>query len=824
MSLGSRIATLGRARVKTSPSSTPREPFLFLYPPGIRKSPAPGRKKLDRLQKRLRLPAQNEKRVPSARGRIHSRRADTAIITRINVLRRVYTTKSPRSTLLPYARQARPISKIRSSYKRPLALELHSRKARPISTTRRSYKHPSTVKLKPVYQDHSARGLVLKVRRVVSGYLRDQVSKEEERTARQVYQQTRIEEGKAWAADWRAILTALIRETPEGGEWLENQVKVVVPEGVVTQLLGGLDDHIWDIATRYDCTINLNSPGDSADGYRTFLVSGPKNWVAKTVAAIVEIAPQVNVENSPTKALPFGIRTRSYPAGWDGGRDGSVRYVNAVLDQPRIMTQAADKLPKPSVWTIDSFNEYVQVLTTSRVPNHLHGHLYRNGKDHITTVLEVLRQLFADRNCRNYISRAAFHKATAFAINSNRTEDARILFVRGEMAGLKMNNETFNIMLRGAAKAEDLNSFHFILRLMLQKGHLPNSATWMAFMMASPKFKVKLHLVVAMKEKGFLYNIAVRRAICQEFVKLEIDESIELHRDQSVFLKHMDAQYGNFWLTISSANHILRELAGRGLISSCLDFFSFMDERSVSPDVISFTTVLSYCRRSKNLEGAIEFLSSLNHTARIHFHPNEDIYSILFHTAWNARCYNVARLVWRYACLTASTTYSMRKCVLDSLQAGLFPTSIKSSRARWLRQAGLIVTSTKTTHINNSPIAKTLLSVAPADPLTESSDRFAFTSPNSISQRKRRKLVQKLLYRVCNVFRDREPTKDFIEMLVEAYELDRMWKGIEWTGEKLEDEKGMVKWMLDHAIAVPNKPRGLSSSAWRRNNKWRNPK
>jgi pentatricopeptide repeat protein len=536
-----------------------------------------------------------------------------------------------------------------------------------------------------------------KVRKTVQNWKKARLVAQHAWQKRQDYQEQRYEERKSRLPDWRNILADLVEHTPTpSATWLDNALNIFVPESSVKRLLCGVDDNIWDIGSRCSCLIELKSRDGTGEGYRSLLLSGLATGIAKATGEILHIAPQAKLKTNPGEILPHSIKSHYSMIEASNpdilpSRNATPRNVPADRRCRILLTTKVDEIPRPSKWTQISFNQYVQDLTSAEVPNHLHYSIYGKGAgDHTTLVTDILRAIFADAQCQSSISKAAFNMAISYFIRSNRISDARVLFVRMETIGLPMDTETFNIMLRGAAKSQDLHSFHFILRLMLKRGYSPDSRTWIAFMMTFPSTRIKLYILSAMKQKELLHHQSTMKAVCEHLVTDEIEFSLNSNQSQEEFLLRMDSRYGSSWLTVSSGNRILHRLGSRGLISRCWDFIHVMQSRFIPPNNVSINTILNHCKYSKNLEGAIEIVRGL--PISMGFVPNEAAYQILFQMAWRAESVNVARVVWRYACLTAGTTWRMRWRLKKSLSYSDRNSGTGTIRQAKNRLAGLIVT------------------------------------------------------------------------------------------------------------------------------------
>jgi hypothetical protein len=114
-----------------------------------------------------------------------------------------------------------------------------------------------------------------------------------------------------------------------------------------------------------------------------------------------------------------------------------------------------------------------------------------------------------------------------------------------------------------------------------------------------------------------------------------------------------------------------------------------MESRFIKADNYSINTILHHCKQATNLNGAVELLQSLPNDAR--FVPDQETYRILFELTWRTRSYNLTRVVWRYACLSAATTFRMRRRVFQSLTYAMAKDDRMTPRERWNQFVGPVI-------------------------------------------------------------------------------------------------------------------------------------
>lgn len=673
MSLGSRFLQRGRVALSANLSSTPREPLLFLYPSWTRKS-------------------STSAEAASTRDGGLPIRSSQPNIARQPVLSNPASANDDEASL--QLRLDNPESDPPSSGTQATTTTIKAIISAKDNLPRKLSEEPI------VQKDDSV--VKRQVRRMLQTEENARKSEVVDRKMRNAYYHWRREVSRSWVPDWRVILADLNKHTPQHGKWLDQALELVIPIESLPQLVHGIDDFILDIGHQHGVSIRLGELDDDTKQVRRFIISGPATAISKTTADVLRIAPTTEMKTasslSPPQtddvALEGTLEKETSLDAPSNEQEFDVRYIFTDVETQRLK-MPPEQIPRPETWTHVSFLDYVRALIASSVSNHLNRFGFQSPQDHVTAITQILRDLFKDPNCAGAISRTACNEAMQFFVKANRIEDVRALFVLMDMLKLPTVPETFNIMLRGAAKNEDLHNFHFILHLMLRRGVVPNGMTWIAFMKAHPDVRVKLHILTAMKAKGLTAHPSMMKEVCHELVQPEIESSLEQNLSQAQFVAHMDSRYGPDWLSLDNANRALHSLGARGLISRCWEFLNFMSSRFIEHDNYSINTILHHCKQQTNLTGAVELLRSLPirdpSRGTFGFVPDEETYRIMFELAWRSRSYNLARVTWRYACLSAETTRMMRVRVFTSMLYASSKDTRATPRERWKQFAGPVI-------------------------------------------------------------------------------------------------------------------------------------
>ena len=790
MSLGRHIVRRGRAALSTSGSllSTSREPLLFLYPQWIRTAATGGHDQ-----------ALGGSQKTSSIGPDHL--SSIAHIPNLGTVYENAIVESSEYGTLPEKEQGS------ASW----VQEVLSQAAHPpqngnnftVDHVQKSSENQETI-VKESDAEGNA-GLVSPTRisrRILAMDEKRTAHRMHERRTREEYEEMKARNRTAGEPDWRDILATLERRTPDGTSYLHDSVlRIRVPFEVVGRLLFSEEDNIWAIKMRCGCHIEVSEADEASQKCRILLISGPIRNITKAAVEILQVAPGAVSDKEIWSQHVPGFSTKPPQQRPSLSDDGSsidvMRFVRADRRQSMAAPIRADKVPRPSTWTPESFGLYVQHLISIKMTTHLNRILYKPGEYHTNVVMNILQALFTNPECRMAISAAAFNDALGYLEKHNAIDVVRDLFVRMEMQNLKMNTETFNIMLRGTAKSKSLGNFHHIFLLMLRRGYTPNAGTWLALMRLVDDFEIKLHIMKSMKGKELLRDPQTQKDVCKVLVDMEIYDSLDNNMTHEQFLQHMADRYGQDWLTKDSANRILDALGSRGLISRCWDFFEFMHIQDVKPSDVSILTVIHHCEKQRNAEGAIEIIRRVS--SLIGFDPSEEAYHTLFRFAWNNCLPCVARVIWRYACLNAATTHRMRRRIIDGVAEALSNQSFISDVAfssQWRATASSFILGLRNSNKNQQriPRPEDFDAIIPsASSRTANHDSIIPGEEGSTKA-----MIVAAVNSQMRAFLDWTPRRHFADVLVEAFETDKKWTA---SGAMNQDES--MEWLFERAPTIP---------------------
>jgi hypothetical protein len=821
MSLGRRIVQGGGVRALARFASPPREPLLFLYPSWIKQfsthsSRAAGDSKTSTL------PTQSTDNVHTSNGGIKYTNDTAPPATNAGKLGDNETKEGQRPSSDADSAEAlnakdNGMSTAAQNHNRDTSSRVESR-APEFRFREEDYSEPIFAKV-----------LVHRLRDVNA---RAQIAKEHKYQMRKAHKEHQRKTAQSWEPDWRHVLSALCAHTPKDTKWHEKAVTITVPKADVPTLMNGVDTSMWKMAARYNCTITIAEKNPETHIYDSYYLSGSATAIKLTTLDLVRIAPSLKLTTTGNR---FGPKTNESDATLlDDSGAGKARSIEAAEPGftiratanriiPEIQVMRADKYPRPTSWTPRSFLDFAYELTNMNMPGPLHRMLYKGRETHVDAVSNVLRELFQEPDCFPVISREAFNVALVYFMKTRQLNDLRRFFMQMERMHIQPDVETFNIMLQGAAAQDDIHNFHYILHMMLRYYIVPNGATWLAFMAANRDIRIKLEILHEMRERRLLTHIRVIQGLCEQLAHFDAKTSLERDEGHEEFINRMDSRYGPKWLNLESGHQILHVLSSRGLISRCWEFMRFMESRSVLPESESVAIVLQSCQYTKNMNGAIEFMRDL--PACIPPELDSNVYSHLFQLAMELKAFNVARVVWRYACLNAAMSGKMRHQVRQSLIAiGSNFRDARNARHRWMQQMGYFVLGHTGLDGQDFLLARynepdrynewdrSMDDVRSDDLAVQSfepgDDLYLPDYPGSRESTHELSLdIDERLKEEFSVFENWEPAKPFVEMLEEAWNRDREWKDMvtdAWnTNDTFTQQEALrLPWRLERAISI----------------------
>ncbi|KAK4104183.1 hypothetical protein N658DRAFT_493680 [Parathielavia hyrcaniae] len=507
---------------------------------------------------------------------------------------------------------------------------------------------------------------------------------------RALTQQARVERRRQMprAGDWRAILDVLMRRTPTCAP-VQDGIKVIIPEQSVKLLWSDYENNVWNIKSRTGCDMTLYRPVDveeaegsgerqsaGVDRNPYIILSGRPTAVSAAVHDILKVTKAVTVIG-----LQGGTPTMLHEERAPSTRSAALtatptripHYPMTAPCRPYMLRTRADQIPRPSEWTIESFQHYVAALTMGRVPQSLAAKLYPGADTHQDTVVRLLHDLFNDPAASAAVSNPTFKLALEYVVRAGETfvKDARSLFGSLGALGLRLDAGVYNLLAETSVKSKNLLAFESTVRRMTASKHAPNLRTWLLFLRMVEAEDVKRYILHAMYTKNFFADPRTAATVSVELADHDVHRAIQLGQDVDTFLAGLRALYGPAWrLQRRAANRYLDVFGRYSKFEESRKLLEHMfASEHCTPNAISLNTVLTHCKLQHKVDLAVGFVRMFDQR-RFHRVADDVTFHLLFEVARKTRKTYLQSAVWRCAHVLGKTRYRMRDRGIKLLTEG----------------------------------------------------------------------------------------------------------------------------------------------------------
>lgn len=319
------------------------------------------------------------------------------------------------------------------------------------------------------------------------------------------------------------------------------------------------------------------------------------------------------------------------------------------------------------------------------------------------------RTIRTDSNYKDGVSLEGYETVIESLLTQNLLPDARRVLRRLLLEGPDPSTATFNLFLRDSAERRNLQAFNVYIGAMARMGVNADAGSWAALyeIVASPRAKQVIAL--DMHNRGFLQHKNSVRAVGRTIVSYSFGRFLDGGGRIEDYIKTLDSLCGPSWLGGPAAHRMLYCLGERGRIVDAVRLVDeFITVRSYAPTALDLTVLLGHCALYRAVDTAVKV--TLISLARWNVELDNVAYETLFQICWETHQYNVARVVWRYACYSGRTTYKMRTRVYRSLVENLTHTKLSGTPAYddWKKNAGSIIVKQTRTQVGRKGIFQVL--------------------------------------------------------------------------------------------------------------------
>ena len=498
--------------------------------------------------------------------------------------------------------------------------------------------------------------------------------------------------------DLLEVMSRMPREVEK--EYLDLEVKeIFVPEETLANMVGmsGMQENIFYVHIENECQVRVMNPVESNGIYRKVILTGSEG-VTDSVESLFLRMQELQASGDPSVKVrkplaPF------YPSRRKEYNKKSTHLIRSVWDTTisrKPMFLQPFLTSPPVVSDAKQFTEFVEDLVNSQRPypnsflarKFMYPHLKAEWRQHYQVVAKVLVSLFELEENQKSISTGALNMALSFLYRHELNSTAkRILASAQKFATV----DTFNIILQAAAVRQDLAMFSDYLRAMAKSNLRPNISTWAKFVDCVIFPPAKKYLVTRLISSGLINDEESNK--CFVFLTLEDTFRAHLQSGQSVdayFDKLLDKEAGaNIFVSGAMISRMCNVIVALRDFIALKRLFEITREKRWPVGEAAISDALSLFFFYGDAFGAVEFILRCmrDHSFRI----NPVIYEKLFIIAYREKCYNICRVLWRYACITGDVTYKMKQCVYVSLNRNVTFNHGWSDDDIWNVSAGKVI-------------------------------------------------------------------------------------------------------------------------------------
>ncbi|KAF7543791.1 hypothetical protein G7Z17_g10451 [Cylindrodendrum hubeiense] len=463
--------------------------------------------------------------------------------------------------------------------------------------------------------------------------------------------------------DWKDCFKLMRRMTPKWSERAEmSAVRIVLPKTwtlEVNNLNLEYVDSVTGVLQKLRASVDKNPSAIVLRGKSSILTQAVDDIVRSCKEAEVYELGEVATSDYRTKQLwPTIKEAPNGGASLPENHDGSI-WVHKEY-QPYELMEPYEKIPRPEVWTQESFETYIASLSYGRIPAHLaikfYGERRVNGRNIDTEGIRIqlIVEAFEDATAHSFITAPVLKMAVSMmAFKGGHRASANKLIQLGEELGIPMDTDTYNLMLEGYAHKRDLGFFYGFLRKMEARYFHPNIRTWLLFLQLIRGDGERRQIVVTIYELGMLNHATTRRGLADVMASLDSYGAFKAGRSLEDFMTEQKDRYGKDWLTPSAVNGIITELLRfhrpeDPRIDDCKRLIDIQTEAGHPVETQTVNIFLKHAAAANDWNTALWAMSLFQPTG---YQPNQDTYISLITLAIKSRSPHALGTVYFYGVL-----------------------------------------------------------------------------------------------------------------------------------------------------------------------------
>ena len=456
----------------------------------------------------------------------------------------------------------------------------------------------------------------------------------------------------------------------------------------------------------------------------------------------------------------------------------------------------ADKVEYPQSWTVRSFADVIETLTTMQIPRQLRRELYEGTETHNHAVARVIESLFSDPRSTPYISSRALNAALNFTCKHTEIVDtSNFLFQKAKSIGLSLQADTFNILMEESLRQNKLSHYQSLLADMRRMGIVPNGMTWLALLRVT-KSRTGHRAILQHLRQKWPKDSMVWQQVALELISNDFAKHVRLEKSFYYFVDFMDQSLPSAWLSARCINRMLMVCAKHKLWDIVPRIVEFGERRGGYFNTATQTRLLSVFQKRGSIRDSIDLLES--DFAKTVGRDSAFAIPTVFITAWNNRFYNVCRVLWRYAAVNGIITSTMQNVVTLSLTKNNDESSDSGSHL-WRMTAGKVIAGMDLKTPDLGAGYRFLSKEGLRDPMKV----LAQWTPDDGPRQEQLALAVTIIQRDLTAYKRfwHFRSEQLFDLLRKAYEMD-----CDWMHNKKVRRYSDLSWMIESAIEVPLQP------------------
>ncbi|CAG7945348.1 unnamed protein product [Penicillium salamii] len=592
---------------------------------------------------------------------------------------------------------------------------------------------------------------------------------------------------KSWI-DTKDILDDLEHKVKQKNQSSPKRKEIFVSEEVL-QLFAGVNEYtlrenVWYMLVNNGCRVQVLPVSENKGALRRIVLSGTERAqeLAEQRFARTTSVQETGDPLSETPRLRIPICTTTTTFHKLGSKAPLFRGIWATdpTDEPRTFDEIMEA--RPDITSVRDLTEHIEDVTTAKLPS-LSQKRYPESR--LSQAYRIAKHIMITfERSQKHLSAAALHLALEFLLAHGHLRDAQTLASRSMSVATR---DTYHIMLKNAAETQNIIDFRKIVREMSRANISPNGETRLILLGALTHPSEKAQLIAHMVQRGDMSDLNITRSALQQTVQNSLLVHMNSGKPLDSYLDLLVNTYGANWFSSPLMGQMFEVLSRLQNTNDIAQLVDFCIDRRIPLDEISLVGIILAHRYDvfSAVHYTLEFFDLQDIT------PSPKVMEQLFLTSFQGRHYNICRVLWQYACLSASTTYKMKQCVLVGLTTNISDHHYEPCR-QWDTDSGKVIIG-HDWHHGASDLHSSILDDIPEARRDNLLLFLTENTPTGTERESQVRFANALVQRDIRLHKRSEPEYPLRIMLDAAAHMD----------SELHDVPHPLAWKIDNAINIP---------------------